>query len=156
MAQTKPFTERFTEMLSIALLRNGILVQGAPYRVSGYDSFHQPDPDAYRRVGLRFREDPSALTLAPRPSLVRARCSTCRSRMVVVDVRETQTSRFAGTFTGDETFTHATGRLVCAKDASHGRAKKGHSFFDELTVVVDATLGEMVSQLDGIAHELGY
>lgn len=154
----KTFTERLHEMLAVTLLRQGVLVSGTPYTVPNLDSFYRPDPKAYRRVGLTLAEErPGSLSRAERPSLTEARCQTCGSDMAVVDVRETQSSRFGGTFHGDERFTHAIGRLLCSTDASHGRAEKGRTFFsDELHVVLDSTLGEAVASLDALADELGY
>lgn len=147
-AQTKPFTERFQEMLGEALLRTG-MIEGRHYYT------RQPNMDAYAKFGFRRyarKEHHSFEELYRPPSLSDAKCPTCKAKVKVVDVEERTSHRFAGTFADDESFQHAVGRLVCSKHSDH-TAKLGS---DMTTVSLDSTIAEIIPLLDEIADELGY
>lgn len=132
------FTERYSEMLGIALLRHGLIGR------QSYGSW-EPRPEDYTSLGIK--RDTGRYGMAEYASLETARCSVCRARMEVRDPREATDYRWAGTFADAESFEHAEGTLVCKTHPD----KHPH-----YRVVLDGTLSDAIHYMNDIAEELGY
>lgn len=140
MSDRKSFTERFEEMLGVALLRHGMVTSRREYGSWVYDEA------AYKTLGLKSRV--GQYGMREYDSLSKARCPKCHCAMQVIDVRDdVYYGDWTGTFSEPDNFTHAAGKMVCPREPQK------HARFD---VVMDGTLGEAVHYLDDIANELGY
>ena len=140
MSQQKSFTQRFDELLSVALLRHGMLARRS------YRSWDQSQVrDEYAGLGLRSR--PGRYHMEEFDSLEGARCQKCSRPMRIIDPRDETIDDWGGTFGDTERYTHAVGTLVCSGEPDKHRRYE---------VVLDGTLGDAVRYLDEIAEELGY
>lgn len=140
----KPFNERFAELLSIAVMRNGYL---GP---TSYYGGHNYNTEAYKLFRLGKVQP---FDVKPAPSIDGAKCPKCRAKLALKNVHETQTYCFAGTFAeSDNVETLVEGTLVCPKYEQHTRELPSGM----TTVRVDSTISSLLNLIGDIADEMGY
>jgi hypothetical protein len=145
MSALPPFAERFETLLGEAMLRHGFLGE-----LCLYGTGPQVDKTVYHAYGLRVVRDKDGDTVFE--SLSEGACPECGGKLTVTNVRETTSSRFAGTFEDNVEIAHAAGTLACAHNPSHLSAYS----WEWTTVLLNGTVNSLIPKLSEIADELGW
>ncbi|TXH11131.1 MAG: hypothetical protein E6R04_02935 [Spirochaetes bacterium] len=127
------------------MLRHGFLGE-----LCLYGTGPQVDKTVYHAYGLRVVRDKDGNTVFD--SLSKGTCPVCSSTLQVVNVRETTSSKFAGTFEDNIEIAHAVGTLACVASERHLAAYS----WEWTTVLLNGTVNSLIPKLSEIADELGW